>query len=167
MYYNILEPNERHKIKKVKKQMNRLRSKRVASRTQTENLLSASFSMIFEMIEEGFNFPSSHHRASVRAPRRVFPCERARSWNCWALDSSTLPIFHQQAVSSARAATLRHQMNLAKGTMWTFLLFDAKTCLNGATAVHINSRCFTRHWHFLSRQLALNVGKSPISFMTV
>ena len=57
MYYNILEPNERHKIKKVKKQMNRLRSKRVASRTQTENLLSASFSMIFEMTEEGFNFP--------------------------------------------------------------------------------------------------------------
>ena len=57
MYYNILEPNERHKIKKVKKQMNRLRSKRVASRTQTENLLSASFSMIFETTEEGFNFP--------------------------------------------------------------------------------------------------------------
>jgi len=94
-------------------------------------------------------------------------CERARSWNCWALDSSISPIFHQQAVSSARAATLRHQMNLAKGTMWTFLLFDAKTCLSGATAVHINTRCFTRHWHFLSRQLALNVGKSPISFMTV
>jgi len=55
MYYNILEPNERHKIKKSKETNEH--AKRVASRTQTENLLSASFSMIFETTEEGFNFP--------------------------------------------------------------------------------------------------------------
>jgi len=61
MYYNILEPNERHKIKKIKETIKETNeqawSKRVASRTQTENLLSASFSMIFETTEEGFNFP--------------------------------------------------------------------------------------------------------------
>ena len=59
MYYNILEPNEHHKIKKIKettKETNE-HAKRVASRTQTENLLSGSFSMIFETTEEGFKFP--------------------------------------------------------------------------------------------------------------
>ena len=123
-----------------------------------------------------------------RGPRRVFPCERARffprdqffprthisSWNRWRRTLRSCR-FHletkqqdtlQQAVSSARTATLRNQMDLAKGTMWTFL-FDTKTCLSGATASDNFYSLFYQTLTFFSRQLSIEGSeKSHLSFVT-